>query len=160
MDRPRILLAAALMALAAPASAQAPRELVGAWTLVSSTIEQGGNKIQPFGADPKGALIFDANGRYVAMIARAGLPKIASNSTLTATAEEYKTLGSGTIAHFGSYVVDEKTITFRIETATFPNWNGTEQKRTFTLAGDELRYIGVSAVAGGASATLVWRRAK
>jgi hypothetical protein len=33
----------------------------------------------------------------------------------------------------------DKTITFKIESATFPNWNGTEQKRTLTIRGDELQ---------------------
>ena len=60
MHRLRLLVAAALMVLAPPAFAQTPKDLVGSWTLVSSTIRQGGNTIQPFGADPRGALIFDA----------------------------------------------------------------------------------------------------
>ena len=45
-------------------------------------------------------------------------------------------------------------------TSTHPNWDATEQKRSYTISGDELKYVGVSAVVGGASATLTWKRAK
>ena len=76
----RILASLGLLFLATPAFAQASKDLVGSWTLVSSTVQQGANTLQPFGADPKGALIFGADGRYVAMIARAGLPKFAGDN--------------------------------------------------------------------------------
>jgi len=160
MDRLRLLVAAALVFLATPASAQPGKDLIGSWTLVSSTIRQGGNTIQPFGGDPKGALIFDANGRYVAMIARAGLPKFAGDNRMAGTPDEYQAIVNGTIAHFGSYVADATTITFRIETSSYPNWDGAEQKRSYTLAGDMLTYTVGEASVGGGTATLVWKRAK
>ena len=128
--------------------------------LVSSTVQQGANTLQPFGADPKGSLIFGADGRYVAMIARAGLPKFAGDNRLAGTPEEYKAIVNGAIAHFGSYVADEMTITFRISTSTYPNWDGTEQKRPFKLAGDTLSYTVGDASVGGGAATLTWKRAK
>ena len=109
---------------------------------MSSTVQQGANTIQPFGADPKGSLIFGADGRYVAMIARAGLPKFAGDNRMAGTPEEYKAIVNGAIAHFGSYAADDKTITFRIATSTYPNWDGTEQKRSFMLTGDTLTYYG------------------
>jgi hypothetical protein len=48
---------------------------------------------------------------------------------------------------------------FKIEHAMFPNWEGTEQKRKFSISGDELTYHVPTASAGGTS-ELVWRRAK
>jgi hypothetical protein len=154
-----VLVSLGLLLLATPAFAQA-KDLVGSWTLVSSTVQQGSNTLQPFGADPRGALIFGADGRYVAMIARAGLPKFAGDNRLAGTAEEYKAIVNGAIAHFGSYVADETTITFRITTSTYPNWDGNEQKRSFKLAGDTLSYTVGDASVGGGAATLVWKRAK
>lgn len=94
------------------------------------------------------------------MIARTGLPKFAGDNRMAGTPEEYKAIVNGAIAHFGSYVVDEKTISFRIDTSTYPNWDGTEQKRSFTLAGDTLTYTVGNASVGGGAATLVWKRAK
>jgi hypothetical protein len=141
--------------------AQTAKDLAGTWTLVSVVAEQGGNKTEPFGPHPKGILMVDANDRYVIAIARAGLPKVASNNRTTGTPEENKAIVGGSITHFGTLAVNaaDKTITFKIETATFPNWDGTEQKRAFTVTGDELTYT-VPAASGGGTATTVWKRAK
>ena len=141
--------------------AQTTKDLAGTWTLVSVVNEQGGTRTDSFGPNPKGILMVDANGRYVIAVARAGLPKFASNNRATGTPEENKAIIAGSIIHFGTLSVNagDKTITFKIETATFPNWDGTEQKRAFTLTGDELTYTVPAASAGG-TATTVWKRAK
>jgi lipocalin-like protein len=141
--------------------AQTAKDLAGTWTLVSNVSEQGGNKTDTFGPNPKGILIVDASGRYVLAVARAGLPKVASNNRTTATPEENKAIVQGSITHFGTLSVnaEDKTITFKIETSTFPNWDGIEQKRPFTITGDELQYM-VPAQSGGGTGTVVWKRAK
>ena len=141
--------------------AQTAKDLAGTWTLVSNVSEQSGNKTDTFGPHPKGILIVDANGRYVLAVARAGLPKVASNNRTTATPEENKAIVGGSLTHFGTLSVNaaDKTFTFKIETATFPNWDGTEQKRVFTVTGDELQYT-VPAASGGGTATVVWKRTK
>jgi Lipocalin-like domain len=41
----------------------------------------------------------------------------------------------------------------------FANWEGTEQKRLYTVKGDELTYK-VPTASGGGTAQLVWKRAK
>jgi hypothetical protein len=151
----------ALTALAGQSSAQSAKDLVGAWTAVSNTAEQGGVKSEPYGPSPQGMLIFEANGRYGLVLSRKDVPKFASNSRMNGTADENKASVQGTISHFGTYSVNEadKTITFRIETSTYPNFNGTEQKRPFTLAGDQLTYS-VPAFSGGGTAVATWKRAK
>ena len=103
----------------------------------------------------------DANGRYMIAFARADLPNVVSNNHFTATAEENKAIVGGTLARFGTLSVNtaDKTFTFKIESATFPNWSGTEQKRPFNISGDELRYT-AAAASGGGSATVTWKRAK
>ena len=146
---------------AGDAFAQTAKDLVGTWTLVSVVTEQGGNKTDAWGPNPKGILMVDANGRYVITFARADLPKVASNNRTTATPEENKAIVGGSLTHFGTIFVNaaDKTFTFKIETATFPNWDGTEQKRAFTVTGDELMYT-VPTASGGGTATVVWKRAK
>ena len=62
----------------------------------------------------------------------------------------------------GTYSVNpaDKTLTFRVETATFPNWDGTEQRRLIVTASkDELKYITPAASSGGVG-TVTWKRAK
>ena len=103
--------------------AQSTQDLARTWTLVSVVTEQGGNKTDTYGPNPKGILMVDANGRYVITFARADLPKVASNNRTTATPEENKAIVGGSLTHFGTIAVNtaDKTFTFKIETATFPN---------------------------------------
>jgi len=158
------VLSAAFVALAVPAdksSAQTAKDIVGTWTLVSNSAEEGGKKVEPFGANAKGILVLDANGHYIIAVARPGLPRFASDNSMTGTAEENAAVVRGSNTHFGTYAVDVsgKTIHFRIETSTFANWDGTEQQRPFSLSGDQLRYT-VAAASGGGTAEVVWKRVK
>ena len=138
-------------------------QLVGSWEYVSNdTIGPDGTRVPSFGPNPRGLLTFGSDGRYVLLIARADLPKFASGKRMEGTPEEHKAVVQGSIAHFGRYTVDEagKTINFQIDTSSFPNWSGIEQKRPFTLAGDELRWTNAASSSGGGSAEVVLRRAK
>lgn len=142
------------------ASAQMDRNLVGAWTIVSITVEQGDKKTEPYGTNPKGTQVFDGGGRFAIVVTRADLPKVASNNRETATAEESQKIAHGSIGYFGSYTTNEadKSMTLQIEGATFPNWVGTSQKRTYTIAGDEMTLINPTA-SGGGVAKVVLKRA-
>ncbi len=136
--------------------------LIGTWTYVAvDTVRPDGSRVPLYGPNPQGVAMFDGNGHYQLLTSRAGLPKFASNDRMQGTADEYKAVVQGSIAHFGRYTVDEtgKTITFEIETSTFPNWNGTVQKRPFSLEGDELRWR-TPASSGGGIAEVVLKRAK
>ena len=148
-----------------PASGQQKslkEQIVGTWKYVSvDNVRPDGSRAPLFGPNPQGRATFDSQGNYVLMTARSDQPKFASNDRNQGTNDEYKAVGQGSIAHFGRYEVNEtdKTITFRIETSTFPNWNGTSQKRPFSIAGDELRWVTPSASSGG-SAEVVLKRAE
>lgn len=144
-----------------PSSAQSGKDVVGSFTLVSAVMDLDGKKSDTYGPNAKGALTLDANGRYVLVFMRAFLPKFASNNRMTGTPDENKAIVHGSFASFGTYSINEaeKTIIFRVESATFPNWNGDEQKRSFTLSGDDLKYI-VATASGGGIATVTWKRTK
>lgn len=136
-------------------------EIVGTWTYVSvDTVGTDGSRAPIYGPDPQGIASFDRDGHYILLTARRGQAKFASGNRMKGTPEEYKAVVQGSIAHFGTYAVNEadKTITFHIETSTFPNWNGTEQKRPFTLTGDELRWT--TPASSGGSAEVVLKRAR
>jgi Lipocalin-like domain len=136
-------------------------QLVGTWTYVSvDIVRPDGSRVPMYGPNPTGLAIFDSNGRYILLTARPGQPKFASNKRMEGTPEEYKSVVHGSIAHFGRYTVNEadKTITFHIETSTFPNWNGIKQIRPITFTGDELKWT--TAASSGGSAEVVLKRAK
>jgi Lipocalin-like domain len=147
---------------AAAQQKQLKDQLVGTWTVVSwdQTTKDGG-KLQRFGANPKGVNVFDANGRFVVVYARADLPKIASNNPSNPTPEEAKAIVGGAISYFGTYTVDEagKTLILRIEASSFPNQLGVEQKRIITsLTATELKYSNPTPTTGG-TIDVAFRRA-
>jgi hypothetical protein len=158
-----LTITALIIGIASPvaAVAQTAKDFVGTWTLVSAITDRDGNKIDTFGPNAKGVLMFDANGHYLITFIGANLPKFASNSRASGTADENKAIIGGSLAHFGTYVVNEadKSLTFRIDSATFPNWNNTDQKRSFVMTGDELKYTVPAGSAGGTGA-VTWKRAK
>lgn len=142
-------------------AAGAAKQLVGHWSLVSVRNVQDGKTTEPLGANPKGIFIFDRSGRYALMIFRPDIPKFASNNRNTGTPEENKAVVLGSLAHFGTYSVNEKdgTYTIRPEASTYANWTGTDQKRSFSVSKDELKIVNPAGSRGGTS-TLIWKRAK
>ena len=136
-------------------------QLVGTWVLVSIYNErQDGSRFEPFGANPTGILMFDANGRISLQILGSGLPKFAANNRREGTPEENKAIVQGTLCFFGTYSVieAERTLNLHIESSSFPNWNGTDQKRFQALTGDELKWTNPTPASGG-TAYVVWKRA-
>src|SRR5262245_10253090 len=71
-------------------------QLGGAWTFVSAVeTSKDGTKSDRWGPNPKGLIIFDANGRYSFMIARSDLPMFAVNNVNQGTVEENKAVVRG-----------------------------------------------------------------
>ena len=142
------------------AHAQAAKDMIGMWSLVSVTLDRNGSKSEPFGPNPQGILVFDRNGHFSLVVTRADLPRLASNNRMTGTAEENKAIVRGSTAYFGTYSVSEADRMFvvHVEGATFPNWVGTDQKRIFTVNGDQLRYTNSSRSGGEGTALVILKR--
>ena len=144
---------------AAEAQRTAKEQLVGTWSYLSvDIVRPDGSRVPLFGPRPSGLASFNADGRYLLLTARTDILPFASNNRAQGTAEENRAVVQGTIAHFGTYTVNEaeKTITFHIERSTFPNWNGAEQKRPFTVTANELKWT--TAASSGGTAEVVLRR--
>jgi len=140
-------------------------QLQGTWLLVSvDNIYPDSSRVHPYGENPQGMLIFDEKGNYALQILKAVRTKIASGDKNKSTPVENAALVQGSNSHFGKYSVDEAshTITFTIEHAFFPNWEGTEQKRQYAYTGDEIKYVVTHTTQGGQSviAEVAWRRVK
>jgi hypothetical protein len=154
-------------ALATMATARAPaqtiEDIAGFYTLVSiDNVRPDGSAVPQYGANPKGALSLDPSGRYILMVRRSDLERFASANIREATALENRMAVRGSLAHSGTYTVDhaQKTITLRVEVSTFPNLDGTEIKRPFTLTQNELTYEMSAPSVGSGTARLVWRRVR
>ena len=150
-----------LMSASLPAAvAGAEVSLAGTWTLVAADVlHADGTRGRDYGAAPKGLLLIDARGHYSLQIFKAERPRFASGDKATGTPAEYQAAVLGSSTHIGTISVEPAagTLTFKIESASFPNWEGTEQKRTFELSGDELTYR-VPARPDGNIPISVWRR--
>jgi len=138
-------------------------QLVGTWEFVVAEVKAPDGKISyPFGKSPKGMLIFTADGRF-SQIHVGDVPKIASNNRLTGTPEEYGAIMRGSLSVFGTYAVDEKarTVTYKIVSSSFPNWEGEAQTRTIDrLTADEFVNTNPNVAGGRGSASNFYRRAK
>ena len=137
--------------------------IVGTWLAVSvENIRSDGSRFQAFGPNPKGIMMFDANGRFSYQMARASRPKFVSDNRLQGTPEENRTTVQGSLSYYGTYSIDEadRTLHLYIEGSSYPNFEGVDNKRTLTsLTEDEMKWY---APAGsiGTTAEVVWKRAK
>ncbi|WP_286965705.1 lipocalin-like domain-containing protein [Flavobacterium sp. UBA4854] len=143
--------------------AQKKSDFLGSWTLVSvENTNSDGTKTLPYDTNPKGFLFFDEKGNYAIQIYKDKRAKIASGDKNKCTPEENATIVQGSNSHFGNYEIDEinRTITFIIKTASFPNWEGTIQKRSYTFINNELKYAVTNTTQGGKSviAEVVWKK--
>jgi hypothetical protein len=158
------LLAAVLSALLVPVAqaeaSPATVSLAGTWTLVAADVLRAdGVRARDYGADPKGLLLIDSRGRYSLQIFKAERTRFASGNKQTGTPAEYQSAVLGSSTHFGTISVDPiaEVITFHIENASYPDWEGTQQARHFELHGDQLTYR-VAPRPDGSTPISIWRR--
>ena len=160
-----LILGVALPASDAVAQQKSLKEqLIGTWKFVSShNVRSDGSRVDNYGPNPRGILIYTSDGYFVLVNTRSDLPKLASNSRDRGTPEEYKAVVQGSLAYFGTYSVNEadKVITAQIEGSTFANMiGGPDQKRIITsLTADELKFTNPASTSG-VTLELVWKRAK
>lgn len=152
--------AAPLWPHAVASEIKAADKIVGTWSLVSLDVHRGDEQIEVFGPRPRGIQIMAHDGRFAVITLREQLPRYASGNRMLGTAEEYEAIGKGANASYGRYTVDEtaQTITFHVEASTFPNWEGDEQVRAFTLEGDRWSYVNPVPTVGPGNAHVVWQR--
>lgn len=142
--------------------APAAPSLAGSWTLqAADVIRPDGTRAHDYGADPKGLLIIDAQGRYSLQIYQSERPRFAAGDKQRATADEYRSAVLGASNHFGTLQVDAAAglLIFDIQNSSYPNQEGTRQQRPFHLEGDTLSYR-VPPRPDGSQPVSVWQRLK
>jgi len=171
MSRPHIVRLSAVAALTLallPSGASSQQkslkdQLVGSWTLVSSTqTTKEGVKSDRWGPNPRGRAIFEADGRYTFMIFRSDIPKFTSANLNEVTPAEAKAAIQGMTANYGTWSIDEatKTLTTNIEGSSSPNLTRGTQKRVISsLTAGELKYTNPASQIGTVD-DVVWKRTK
>jgi hypothetical protein len=115
----------------------------GTWTLAYADVQHpDGTRGHDYGDAPKGLLQIDHAGHYSMLIFNSTRPKFASSDKNAATPSEFRAAMLGTSSHYGTVQMDpaKGALIFHIEGATFPNWEGTTQVRSYVLNGDMLSY--------------------
>jgi hypothetical protein len=103
--------------------------------------------------------MIDRMGNYSLQIFRSDRPRFANAAKAKGSAEEYRAAVAGSSTHYGSLAVEpgQHRLVFHIAGASFPNWEGQQQTRTFELRGDTLSYR-VPPRPNGDVPISVWRR--
>jgi hypothetical protein len=138
-------------------------QLLGAWDLTSiDYVGADGSRSSTFGANPTGIAFFDSNGRFIISVMRSDRPRYAINDRAQGTADENRATAQGTITYFGTYTVSDadRIISIHVVSSSFPNWNGADQKRIFTVTRDELKLTNPIASTGGGTTEVAFKRAK
>jgi len=139
-------------------------QIVGTWQFIVAEVSApDGKKSFPFGETPKGLLVFTSDGHFSQIHVASDVPKFASGNRLTGTPEEYATIMRRSLSLFGTYTVDEakKTVTFKIVSSTFPNWEGEAQERKIDkLSTDEFVNTNPNVAGGRGSASNFYKRVK
>ena len=133
-------------------------DLLGTWRLLSFEMRPSeGAFSQPFGVDPCGVLIYDANGNFSVQLARSERPEFASGDMRDGTDDEIRAAYTGYIAYFGVYDVNEADsyVTHKVDMSLFPNWQGFPQRRFFALSEDTLTLTTPPTPFGGREVTAV-----
>jgi len=134
--------------------------LHGTWTLVAADkILPGGARARDYGVQPKGRLVVDTQGRYSLQIFKSERLRFAADSKADGSTDEFKSAVTGSSTHYGTIAIDAEAgqLVFSIDGSSFPNWEGTVQRRQYQLEGKELSYQ-VPPRADGSIPISVWRR--
>jgi hypothetical protein len=133
-------------------------QIFGVWAVVSVVNEADGKRTEPYGPAPKGQFIFTADGYFSTNIIRPDRPKFVSNNRTTGTPEENRAAVQGSNSSFGIYEISsDGSITLHIVGGTFPNWEGTKQKRLAAIKDDEITWTNPTPSIGGSTVTKLQR---
>lgn len=120
------------------ASAQPPRDLVGMWRVVRfCDRDSTGAMVEPLGPNPIGYFVYAPTGELSIQVMRtppagplAGEP--VQLPTLGALRPYY-------FGYFGTYtILSDTTVIHHVQGGTFPEYIGTDQRRTYHIRGDTL----------------------
>ena len=119
------------------------QQLVGTWIMTSCDVKT------PWCPNGNGSLALTGSGRYTLVIFARDRPKLTGANPIdraSVSADQYKGIGQGTVAQFGTWSVNEadKTLTQHVENSFFGGGQAGEFKFCVSLNGDELKLVSSS----------------
>lgn len=145
-------------------SALEPKQLVGAWELLSFDVhdpERGPRS--PFGPSPQGRLHYSAGGEMCALLVdprRQTLGAAGLETAHHAGAEAKARAFDGCVSYAGRWRLEGEEVVHEVAMATLPELTGRAQRRHASLQGDELVLSYEMVTRGGVTRrfALRWRR--
>jgi Lipocalin-like domain len=169
MRWPAKMLALTFTLALAPQTVRAMMEadkFIGAWRLLSAEFRAADDSIapSPYGSEPLGVLIYEAQGTMCAQIASKDRKAFAVADRLGGSAEEVRAAFESYQAYCGTFKVDERehTVTHSVTQALLPNWTGSQQLRFYKFQDGKLVLRTPPLLIGGKQVTgvLVWEKIK
>ncbi|WP_213738288.1 lipocalin-like domain-containing protein [Bradyrhizobium sp. dw_411] len=158
---PLVALSQIPIGASAAAADPQPLSLEGTWVMTSAyEILADGTRTTNYGEHPNGLLMVDKNGRYSLQIFRPDRPKFVAGDKTRGTPQEYREAVLGSSTHTGRVVVDpvKSQLTFKIDSASYPNWEGVQQVRDYTFKDGVLIYsVPATASGNGTVAYSIWQ---
>ena len=156
------------------------RRLIGTWRLISAESRSPDGEVTwPYGTEPLGYITYTAERRMAVVIMRGSPPRV-ETADIFAGAAEALSRGHTFIAYTGTVDLEDVrpvetaapvdataggpplsgTVVHHLDTCSYPNWIGTDQRRAFILDGDSLTLTTPPIARGAAPATavVVWER--
>ena len=138
--------------------------LVGAWRLVSWTIEYpaSGRVTQPFGAVPDGLLMYSSDGYMSATLQRPGRARLSRADPNAVSDAEKAVAFAGYLQYAGTWSVADGHVVHEVELAMNPNLIRTRLVRHVALDGDRLELGAEEPLESPGQSRrhrIVWRRA-
>jgi len=138
-------------------------DLMGTWRLLSyESLHHTGEMVIPYTDKPNGRLIYTKDGDFSIHFHHPDRPKYTSMDPIDAKADECHLNFLFYCSYFGKYELleDEMAVIHHVEGASFPNWDGEDQKRFIEYDGKQLKLVTPEMIIRGdrVVGTLRWER--
>lgn len=114
-------------------------QIVGTWKLMSySSADEDGNIGYPLGLNPRGYIMYTADGYMSVSMSTGDRSKRDSNDLMGGTDEEKIAEAETYISYCGEYELYDDRVIHQVEMALFHNRVGTSQIRYYKIVGDRI----------------------
>jgi hypothetical protein len=134
-------------------------ELQGSWLLVHwRRTAPDGTVSYPLGTDAEGLLVYAADGHMSVMMTGADRKAIEGGDPLGGPVDERAAAYSTSLAYFGTYETDGRTVVHHVQSSLYPNWSNTVQSRPIVDRDGQLVLL-TPQQPGSPVNEMAWRRA-
>lgn len=136
--------------------------IIGTWKLLSfEVIKDDETRVNPFGKELNGLLIYHENGYMSGIISGEGRPNISSTASMGISEKERAAIAQNFIAYAGKYHINGDMVIHEIEVSFLPNLIGEKShSNSFIVMNNKLITVSKNQNLGNnsISVTLEWER--